>query len=81
MVRVRKVTRERLRKLQQALDKAMELRPDIAELGRWDEITVDQAITVLLNRDDGHRKRGRKRSKRVKPLPSPIEVISVDTAK
>lgn len=59
-IRVRKSTKAAIDKFIVELDRLMEVDPDAAELGRWDKITADQAIRVLLNRVNRHRARAKK---------------------
>lgn len=81
MIRVRQETRDRLKDLQDAITEEMEVNPLYAELGRWDAITVDQAIQVLLRMRDKHHERSHKACEKRKQGKAQPEVTTADASK
>lgn len=59
MIRVRPETKAGLDRVKASLQSAGELGHTNVPHGRWDEITMDGVISVLLDRDQRHRDRKR----------------------
>lgn len=65
-VRVKASTKARIDQFIDELTAQLETDVDAARTGRWDTVTADEAIRVLLNRVANHRKRAKNARKLVK---------------